>query len=99
MPIVPGVEVFGTPGWLVLPGLRFGLVVVPDPVPMPVVVEDDVPGAGVMPAEPGFCGVTAGLLVAAPAGAAPVAEPAELLAPAAAANAVDATNKPAATAA
>src|SRR5215211_3742654 len=39
VPMMPGVDVLGTPGWLA-------------PTPLPVV--DCPPGAGVMPAEPGF---------------------------------------------
>src|SRR5882672_7673377 len=66
---------------------------------MPVVVVDDEPGAGVMPAEPGFCapGVCASLTaeltgaVAAPAAAPPL--------PAAAASVVDVMSTAAARAA
>src|SRR5437762_2835571 len=40
VPMMPGVDVLGTPGWLTLA------------LPTPVVVVDCPPGAGVMPTEP-----------------------------------------------
>jgi hypothetical protein len=50
--MLPGVDVLGAPGWLI-PLFRFVLLPTP-PVPMPVVVVDEPPGADVMPAEPGL---------------------------------------------
>ena len=54
--MVPGPKVLGRPGWFMLPALRLVLEPVP-PMPMPVVVVEEPPGAGEMPAEPGFVGV------------------------------------------
>jgi hypothetical protein len=54
--MVPGVETFGAPGWLI-PVLGM-------PVPAPVVVVDELPGADEMPADPG-------LVVVVPAGGVP----------------------------
>src|ERR1700754_1863116 len=62
-PMAPGPEALGVPGWPIPPELRLVLDPVP-PMPMPVVVVEEPPGADVMPAEPGFAG-------AAPTGGAP----------------------------
>jgi hypothetical protein len=53
VPIIPGVEVLGTPGWLM-------------PAPMPVVVVDAPPGAELMPAAAGLAGAPTGGLVPTP---------------------------------
>src|SRR5688572_4459536 len=74
--MVPGTVVLGTPGALGPPG--FKPVLEPVPVPLPVVVVDDPPGAGEMPAEPGFCVPTGGTVPvpgAVPTPAAPAPAP------------------------
>src|SRR4051794_37510926 len=51
-PIAPVPEALGVPGWFIPPPLK--LVLEPPPMPMPVVVVEEPPGADEMPAEPGL---------------------------------------------
>lgn len=47
--MLPGTEVWGTPGWLMLLVFRFDPVVTPVFKPVPVAVVDDEPGVEMIP--------------------------------------------------
>ncbi|MFZ5737446.1 MAG: hypothetical protein ACOY6K_11245 [Pseudomonadota bacterium] len=95
--MLPGVEVLGTPGWLL--GV-FKLEPVPVPVvpaPMPVAVVFEPPGAELIPALPEFCGIELGALIP-PGDVTPPAAPPVALPPApVCAEAPVAVNRAAAT--